>query len=146
MNAIDYDKIIDALEKRIEQRWGQLEFNSSIDINSLLDARTYYTGLYSFLGEKEAALRYEYQTAEKMRKRAFIEEKIKFLKEGNSATKAEALAENEINEFRDKEIEAESQYHLYRLRRESAKEVIAMLAQLISFVKQEREQTQFQKG
>lgn len=143
---LDYEKSLALLNDRIEERWGQMQFNSSVDINSLLDARTHFTSLFSFLGEAEAAAYRNYQLAEKARKRAFIEAKIKHLEAGDNATVSATKAELDIEDLINEEVERESDYKLVRFRRESAKETLSTLAQLIGVVRQELEHTQFQKN
>lgn len=137
----NYETSIQLLEKRIEERWGQTEFNSSLDIHSLLDARTHFTSLYAFLGEKEASCYREYKLAEKARKRAYMESKATHMESGDNGTVSGTKAELDIQDKYDSEIEAESEYKLWRFRRESVNETLSTLGQLISFLKQERGQS-----
>jgi len=141
---MNYELAITKRESRID-KWDDVDY-TTLPIEDLLPLRENWTSIFSFLGEKEAVMRRKYLLAEKARKRAFMEAKIKHIESGMTATKAESHAELDIQGKREHEIEMESEYHLYRNRRESAKEIISSLGQLIGVVRQEREQTQFQKG
>lgn len=143
---MNYTKSIQHLESKIENEWGGIAFNTSLPIESLISAREHFNQLLAFYSEKMAADYHDYLVSENARKRAFNEAKIKYLGEGNSVSKAEVFAEADIVNFREEEIEKDSEYHLSKMRRESIKETCNMLAQIIGVVRQEQEQQQFIKG
>lgn len=140
----NYEESITLIEKRIEERWGNMEFNASLDINSLADARSHFTALYAFLGEKMSTLYREHKLQERERKRAYIDAKIKYMDTPHkmSATKADAMAEKDIHEYYEKEIELDSEHRLYKSRREACNETMSLLMQLISIVKSDGSQSE----
>ena len=133
-----YIQSLEQLKKRIEEMFGDLDFNTtSIPIETLIAARSYYVTLFSFQGEAEAAALHQHLLTERDRKNGVIKAKIKHMESGKGVGAAESLAEADCVELYNKEIDAESDWRLQKNRRESCKEISSNLAQVIGVVKQE---------
>jgi len=151
MKEVKFRDLLEAWEIRCKDLFDDLDLSdTTLPIETLIKARMYYVHLKEYYNELIGGAKREMRIAELNRKIEEAELKNKYKEEHSGergvVSNAEVYAELNSKEAKLAEFDAEEFYETTKARRDSLGEKISAIAQVIGVMRQELEQTQFQRN